>query len=466
MLKYRKLFGGRSETTRPAEDGLDDLGFPDMSEPMTAAEIGLHDTYKMTDIPQVPSPTPPDPPALHAVDRFDESFYLRANPDVAAAVARGDWHSGLMHYAATGRAKGRVAAPDVDVAWYGAAYPMAARDVSAGRAADLEDHYHRVGRHRGYLPHAAATRPDNAAACRSRYGGLWTDHANALDIVEGRLDLGWITPAEAAQLRHWITQGYVVIPQAIPEAILDAAQADLELAYGGGIPEMRFAIHGVGQNVAWVPEARVNPAKALDLHWHSEATRDLIFAPGVLAFLHLIFERRAMATQTLGFWLGSQQNAHQDSAYVNYSLPMQFAASWIALEDVTEGAGELFYHVGSHRIGEYRFQNRFKGTEEASRLGAEREVVDRQIQEHVDRIGLQVKGLGLPEGKLLARRGDVLLWSADLAHGGSTISSDRTRKSVVTHYCPADTVPSYFENWSREMRDHLSAAHYSSGHYE
>jgi hypothetical protein len=36
-----------------------------------------------------------------------------------------------------------------------------------------------------------------------------------------------------------------------------------------------------------------------------------------------------LVTQTLAFWRGSAQNGHQDSAYVNYSTPMQFAASWI-----------------------------------------------------------------------------------------------------------------------------------------
>ncbi len=38
---------------------------------------------------------------------FDESAYLDANPDVAAAVAAGQWASGFDHYEATGQAEGR-----------------------------------------------------------------------------------------------------------------------------------------------------------------------------------------------------------------------------------------------------------------------------------------------------------------------------------------------------------------------
>jgi len=38
---------------------------------------------------------------------FDEQAYLDANPDVAAAVAAGQWPSGFQHFEATGRAEGR-----------------------------------------------------------------------------------------------------------------------------------------------------------------------------------------------------------------------------------------------------------------------------------------------------------------------------------------------------------------------
>ena len=61
---------------------------------------------------------------------------------------------------------------------------------------------------------------------------------------------------------------------------------------------------------------------------------------------------------------------------------------------------------------------------------------------------------------------DVLFWNADLAHGGAPISSVQTRKSVVTHYCPADVVPIYFERTPhREVRSFEQRAFYSSPNY-
>ncbi len=144
---------------------------------------------------------------------------------------------------------------------------------------------------------------------------------------------------------------------------------------------------------------------------------------------------------------------------------MQFAASWIALEDVREGAGELFYHVGGQRMPEYLYRGKYKGTQEVTRLDPTSDV-NPAIADHVRSIRLRAQGMSLETERFLARRGDVLFWSADLPHGGKSISPTSTRKSVVTHYCPSEVVPSYFEGSGRtETRQHKERAYYSSGHY-
>jgi phytanoyl-CoA hydroxylase len=396
---------------------------------------------------------------------FDEALYLQRYDDVAQGVACGEWPSGYAHYCAVGRSQGRCGSPEVDERWYQTAYPSARLDVEAGWAKDISDHYLRIGRQRGYLPNKKAPRVNNPAGFRSCFGGLWVDQANALDLVRGRLELGTITSEQAALLFKWIANGYVVIEKAVPDEILDGALTDVTKAYEGGYPSLKFNVTRVGKNLSWVPETRTNATKALDLHWISEPIRDAIFCDKLLDFLHLIFERRALATQTLSFWRGSAQDAHQDSAYVNYSLPMQFAASWIALEDVREGAGELFYHVGGQRMPEYLYRGRYKGVQDVTRLDPESDVQE-AIKEHVQSIRLQSQGMSLETEPFLARRGDVLFWSADLPHGGKPISATFTRKSVVTHYCPSEVVPAYFEGSGKtEIRRHREKAYYSSGQY-
>jgi phytanoyl-CoA hydroxylase len=396
---------------------------------------------------------------------FDEALYLQRYQDVAEAVACGEWPSGYSHYCIVGRTEGRSGSHEVDETWYQKAYPKVRGEIDAGWAANARDHYLRVGRHRGYLPNKTAPRPNNAADFRSRFGGLWVDLANARDLIRGRLDLGAITPQQAALLCKWVHDGYVTIENAVPEEILDRALADVNKAYEGGFPSLRFNVHGVGRNLSWISPVQANPTKALDLHWFSTSVREAIFSDKVLEFLHLLFERRALATQTLTMWRGSAQDGHQDSAYVMYSLPMQFCASWIALEDVHEDSGELFYHVGGQRMAEYLYHGRYKSVAEARRLQPESDVAD-AMTEHVEFIKQKAYGMSLPTERFLAKRGDVLLWSADLPHGGSSISPVFTRKSIVTHYCPAEIVPFYFEDGRRnEIRRYEGKAYYSSGSY-
>ena len=346
--------------------------------------------------------------------------------------------------------------------WYLAAYPQAVAEIAAGRARDPGDHYARFGRSRGYLPNVRAPRPRDPAGFRSAFGGLWTDQGNALDIVEGKLELGRISPAQARLLRTFIVDGYVVLKKAVSPLALWRARRALEAAYAGKMTGLKFCCPHLGFEVGdWVPGLTEVPAKALEMHARSRAVRDAIFAPAISDFLALIFDRRAMATQTLGFYRGSSQSAHQDTAYVTYSLPLQFAASWIALEDVRAGAGELFYYAGSQKLGDFLYAGEFKGLSEGKRRLPGWDGVE-ESHRHWESIVQRSAQEGCEERTFLARKGDALIWAADLAHGGKPISLERSRRSIVTHYCPADVAPLYFEDGPRKIWRHHSGNRFTT----
>jgi hypothetical protein len=349
-------------------------------------------------------------------------------------------------------------APEFDEAWYGAAYPQAIEDIARGRAQDLHEHYRQLGRRRGYLPYPAAPRPDNPATHRSRFGGLWVDLENAVDLLNGKLELGLIDERRHALLGDFIRDGYVVLPGGVPEPALGRAREALTAAYEGADPEQPFRCKALpSPETTWRPELKALPAKALGLHWRSPAILDAVFAPAICEFLALIFERRALLSQTLGFYRGSAQAVHQDSAYVAYSLPMQFAAAWVALEDVTPGAGELCYYPGSHRFPEHLFGGGYKGAHEASRWAPSVDIraYEATLPRHAEARGIQLS-------TFRAKAGDVFIWAADLAHGGMPISRDHSRLSVVAHYCPAEVAPTYFEAAPREIRRHASGNDYAT----
>ena len=304
-----------------------------------------------------------------------------------------------------------------------------------------------MGRARGYLPNPEAPRPNNPAALPSRFGGFWLDQPNALDLINGKVEIGAITEAQAEQLRFWTKNGYVILNQAVPESIIDGARQALEQAHAGEFPNLLFECGAVTKDrrfIKWQAEINDHPSKALDIHFHSAAIRDAIFADAVTDFLGLVFESRALASQTLGFWRGSAQDGHQDTAYVAYTMPRNFAASWIALEDVTLGAGELFYREGSHKLDDFLYGGFSKTIHDCRRMNGgvfphgEAGVFLKSLATRTSRKKMQKKTFA-------AKKGDVLIWHADLVHGGNPVSSTVTRKSVVTHYCPTYLAPLYFE---------------------
>ncbi|MEB3065743.1 phytanoyl-CoA dioxygenase family protein [[Mycobacterium] zoologicum] len=405
---------------------------------------------------------------------FDAEWYLHANPDVAEAIRAGYFNSALQHYLKSGRREGRRGTPadtaalsNFDAVWYAKSYPLAAEESSSTDAALLEQHYDRIGRHRGYRPNPKALRPKNAAAMRSAYGGLWIDQANALDLIHGKYELGAITADEARDLESLVQDGYVVLKNAVPNVILDRATEVLEAAYEGRYPQVLFecGLVAPGQ-IAWHEQMTEVPAKALDLHWYFDQIRDLGFAPAVARFLHLLFERPASASQSLGFYRGSAQPMHQDSAYVAYSIPQQFSAAWFALEDVKPDAGELEYFVESHRkLPEFVHAGRFKNITDAHLVDVSADILREEDAKHAKAIVSESERLLLKRISFMAKRGDVLIWHSELAHGGRPISNRVSRKSVVFHYSPSEIVPLYSEIRPMQLKYHSAGCYYSSGVY-
>lgn len=272
---------------------------------------------------------------------------------------------------------------------------------------------------------------------RSRFGGFWTDLVDSEARIAGKLDLGLLDAPGAAALRHWSEKGYVTFPGAVPPQAIDLLNAELERLWEDGHPELRIESFGEGVRTfaPLEPRYRSVPHKVLDLHGYSAAAREVVFNPAVQAFLELLFERPPLAFQSLLFTYGTEQDLHQDTAYVVLRSPMEFVGCWIALEDVEPGSGELQYYEGSHRIPEFLWFDRARA--KPYDLEDDSEFL-RWVREEPAR-------RGLPLVRFTPRKGDALLWHADLVHGGSKVEAEgTTRKSFVTHLCPRDVDPEYF----------------------
>ncbi|AOL22028.1 Phytanoyl-CoA dioxygenase (PhyH) [Erythrobacter litoralis] len=151
----------------------------------------------------------------------------------------------------------------------------------------------------------------------------------------------------------------------------------------------------------------------------------------VLELLSKLYGRQAFPFQTLNFPVSTQQDLHSDAVHFS-SQPERFMCGvWLAMEDVQPGAGPLFYLNGSHRwpiVTNAMIGRRGYGSEENSAqlpfAGAWEAL--RKCHE-------------AKEQQFLARKGQALIWTANLLHGGSSQTDlTLTRWSQVTHY--------FFEN--------------------
>lgn len=293
----------------------------------------------------------------------------------------------------------------------------------------------------------------------SDFGGLWTDRVDALDELERRAS--GLEEIESDRLRSFIENGYVVLERAVPEKIVDTLRSDIDRAWKHGDDHLFMFPPGTQSPQPLRTGTPTERARVVDIYVHYESARRVLFSNVISSFLRLLFERPPMLFQSLSFEKGSQQGMHQDTAYVVCSEPLHLAASWIALEDVSPGSGELMYYEGSHRLPEYKFSGAYKHWS-PERDGSE------QHTEWAMLINQNAERLGMPRRTFLPRKGDALIWAADLAHGGSPVQNpEATRKSLVGHYTPHGVEPNYFAyRDDRRTIIEYGPGLYSSEHYD
>jgi ectoine hydroxylase-related dioxygenase (phytanoyl-CoA dioxygenase family) len=209
---------------------------------------------------------------------------------------------------------------------------------------------------------------------------------------------------------HYAEHGYVIIDPEVPEETIEAVNRTLK---------DRF--------VDTRDRYYADTTRVLDAWGFNDHVRQIAIAPRVLEILRVLYRREPIPFQTLNFRVGSQQRTHSDIIHFD-SIPFGYMCGvWTALEDVDLRNGPLHYYPTSHRLP--RFDMHDIGITATETVGYEKYslyedfVEELMKSQRVDRVELKMK------------RGQALIWSANLFHGGSPIAdTDRTRFSQVTHY--------------------------------
>ena len=205
-------------------------------------------------------------------------------------------------------------------------------------------------------------------------------------------------------------RGFVVLRGVAEEALLDRVLAEVAPLYEDPAVAARRRVQDAwGQGCA--------------------AVRELAVLPEILGLLSYLYDRRPVPFQTLTFKWGTEQRAHSDCLHFS-CLPAGFMCGvWVALEDTDADNGPLFYYPGSHRQPELNLYD----------LNQTVENVQYHLYEtHQEAL---MRSLGIEPVEFHARKGDALLWSSNIVHGGRPVlDAGRTRWSQVTHYYFEDSV--------------------------
>jgi hypothetical protein len=246
------------------------------------------------------------------------------------------------------------------------------------------------------------------------------DHNNPLPgvpLVESPFFARWFSPELVGEETYRIAkdiheQGYAVID--FPDPDFDALSERLKQKLVG-----RYDLDAFRQG-------KIQGLRIQDVWHENEESYRIATNPAVLSLLETLYGRKSFPFQSLNFPVGTQQHYHSDSLHFS-SMPERFMCGvWVALEDIDEDQGPLIYFPGSHKWPIYTGEH--IGHTYMSDFGT--------YQARYEGVWTQlVEAAGLPAKRFSAKKGQALIWAANLLHGGDIHrDKSKTRWSQVTHY--------------------------------
>ncbi|KUG06761.1 phytanoyl-CoA dioxygenase family protein [Solirubrum puertoriconensis] len=219
-------------------------------------------------------------------------------------------------------------------------------------------------------------------------------------------------------IRSWSERGYMVLRGFFTADEVATINSEIERLIGQGEANWRYS-----------------HVKIMFAIHQSEAIRRIVAKPELHAVLSFLLGKPVTQPfQSINFIQGSQQRAHSDTIHMT-TYPLGYmVAAWIALENIDASNGPVFYYPGSHRLP-YVLNNDYPHDNTHFTIG---ESAYKAYENAIDAVVQQNQ---LQPEEFHAQAGDVLLWHANLLHGGTPIQdAHRTRQSMVLHYFAEDVI--------------------------
>lgn len=281
-------------------------------------------------------------------------------------------------------------------------------------------HYKSLSHNREAYKRYAIHRPVIASISSKNFpdkeSKAWLDTGHSRELAPLRAGFSLFPEGIQQQLLSWSDKGYLILPDFFDETATHSILGEID-------------------RLVFSRKLRPTPDNKLMFANRRSATiRAITYDPRLTDLLSFILDKEVVPFQTINFWHGSNQRAHSDSIHMT-TYPLGYLiAVWIALEDTNPDNGPLFYYPGSHRLP-YLLNNDFNEGTSLLTLGK------KDYGDYEDRIEEVIRENQLEKAVFLARKGDILIWHANLIHGGLPVKDpDQTRKSMVIHYYAKDVI--------------------------
>lgn len=244
----------------------------------------------------------------------------------------------------------------------------------------------------------------------------WLDVNDSTIVAPAKIGFNSFSPAVQQQIKDWSKNGYLILEKVFDDATVEMINNEVEQLVNIS------AVH-------YTHDHKIMFANKL-----SEPIKKSTYHPLLKNVLEFLLDKEVAPFQTLNFNKGSGQLAHSDSIHMT-TYPLGYLiAAWVALEDIHEDSGPLFYYPGSHKLP-YLLNDDFENYSTRFSLGKKNYKDYEEVTQHI------IEEQKMQPKVFLAKKGDVLIWHANLIHGGMpVVNKYLTRKSMVIHYYAKDVI--------------------------
>ncbi len=219
------------------------------------------------------------------------------------------------------------------------------------------------------------------------------------------------------QILKWHKKGYIIWQQFLDEETVDAINNDVDAL----LEKNKVDFNYTGR-------------KIFNAYTKSYTIRKVMKDKQLLLLLSFILDKKIIPFQSINFLKGSEQHAHSDSIHMTTFPKGYMIAAWFALEDISIEQGPISYYPSSHLLP-YITNADYENVSNNILLDGD---ANKKFEEKTATI---IKENNLQKEIFLAKKGDMLIWHANLIHGGEPqLNKALTRKSMVVHFFAEDVI--------------------------